>query len=57
MNPSDFEKLSGEEKTHFYVCKECGEIVDKRQLDEVLFHEDHKHRPDIQYEGPGRLIE
>jgi hypothetical protein len=30
-------------------------MVDTRQLDDVLLHEDHKARPDIQYEGPKRL--
>ncbi len=30
----------------------CGEMVDKRQLDDVLFHgTDHNPRPDIQYGG------
>jgi hypothetical protein len=37
---------------HFYRCQKCGEMVDKRQLDEVLFHEtEHKPGSDIQYEG------
>ena len=30
-------------------------MVDKRQLDDVLFHEDHKQRPDIPYSGWERL--
>jgi len=30
---------------------------DKRQLDDVLFHEDHVHRPDIQYGGSVRIEE
>jgi hypothetical protein len=34
---SDFEILDADEKLHFYECTECGEMVDKRQLDEVLF--------------------
>lgn len=55
MNPSDFDSLSEGEKIHFYHCKQCGEMVDMRQLDEVLFHEDHKPRPDIQYGGSERL--
>jgi len=55
MTKSDFEILDAEEKLHFYECTECGEMVDKRQLDEVLFHEDHVPRPDIQYGGSGRL--
>jgi hypothetical protein len=32
-------------------------MVDMRQLDDVLFHEDHKPRPDIQYDGSERLGE
>jgi hypothetical protein len=32
-------------------------MVDRRQLDDVLFHEDHVHRPDFQYGGSERLGE
>jgi hypothetical protein len=54
MNAADFNKLSEAEKRHFYQCR-CRGIVDKRQLDAVLFHEaDHKSRPDIQYGGSAR---
>jgi hypothetical protein len=46
MNAADFDELSDAEKTHFYRCSQCGEMVDRRQLDDVLFHEtDHKPRP------------
>jgi hypothetical protein len=38
-------------RTTVYRCKTCGEIVDKRSLDDVLFHQDHKPRPDIPYSG------
>jgi hypothetical protein len=48
---TDFSELSEEEKRHFYKCQKCGEMVDMRQLDDVLFHEDHVQRPDIQYGG------
>jgi hypothetical protein len=45
------------EGKHFYKCATCGEMVDKRQLDQVLYHEtDHKPRPDIQYSGGERLV-
>ena len=55
MTRADFESLSADEKKHFYECVRCGEMVDKRQLDEVLFHEtDHEQRPDIQYGGSER---
>jgi hypothetical protein len=57
MNAADVEELSEVEKVHFYQCKECGEMVDKRQLDDVLFHEDHVQRPDIQYGGTRHLGE
>jgi hypothetical protein len=51
MNAGDFIELSEAERTRFYRCSRCGEMVDKRQLDDVLFHEDHVQRPDIQYGG------
>jgi hypothetical protein len=55
MNAADFDKLSHAEKEHFYRCAQCGEMVDMRQLDDVLFHEDHVQRPDIQYGGSQRV--
>jgi hypothetical protein len=33
------------------------EMVEMRQLDDVLFHEDYVQRPDIQYGGSQRLGE
>ena len=57
LNPADFNELNESEKRHFYKCQQCGEMVDMRQLDDVLFHEDHVHRPDIQYGGSERLGE
>jgi hypothetical protein len=44
MNAPDFSELDEADKRHFYKCKQCGEMVDMRQLDDVLFHEDHVHR-------------
>jgi hypothetical protein len=55
LNPADFNQLDEAEKKHFYRCQQCGEMVDMRQLDDVLFHEDHIHRPDIPYGGSKRL--
>jgi|SRR4030095_5150822 hypothetical protein len=57
MNAADFNELSEAEKRHFYQCQRCGEMVDMRQLDDVLFHEDHVQRADIQYGGSQRLEE
>ena len=52
----EYEQLPREEKEHFAMCAKCGEIFDRRSLDEVLFHHtDHKHRPDIQYSGWEKL--
>jgi hypothetical protein len=52
MKADEYEKLPPDEKEHFARCAECGEIFDRRSLDEVLFHHaDHKDRPDIQYSG------
>ena len=45
MNAADFNDLNESEKSHFYKCEHCGEMVDKRQLDDVLFHEDHRSPP------------
>jgi len=47
---AEFEQLPDAEKQPFCKCKQCGEIVDMWKLD-VLFHEDHVPRPDIQYAG------
>lgn len=57
MNAADFDKLNDAEKEHFYRCQRCGDMVDVRQLDDVLFHEDHKPRTDIQYGGSKLLGE
>jgi hypothetical protein len=55
---ADFNELSESEKRHFYKCTQCREMVDRRQLDDVIFHEtDHKPRPDIQYGGSVRIEE
>ena len=40
LNPADFNELNESEKRHFDKCERCGEMVDMRQLDDVLFHED-----------------
>jgi predicted RNA-binding Zn-ribbon protein involved in translation (DUF1610 family) len=37
MNAADFNELGDDEKAHFYQCQQCGEMVDMRQLDDVLF--------------------
>jgi hypothetical protein len=41
MTTDEYEQLPTEEKEHFAKCQECGEMFDRRSLDEVLFHTDH----------------
>jgi hypothetical protein len=56
MTFEEYEQLPSNEREHFAKCDKCGEIFDRRSLDEVLFHAtDHKHRPDIQYSGWEKL--
>ena len=56
MTLDEYEKLPPEEKEHLARCETCGEMFDRRSLDEVLFHHtDHKDRPDIQYSGSVKL--
>ena len=56
MTANEYETLPLKEKKHFAKCSECGEIFDRRSLDEVLFHQtDHKYRPHVQYSGSTRL--
>jgi hypothetical protein len=45
MTADEYEQLPPEKKEHFAMCAKCGEIFDRRSLDGVLFHGDHKHRP------------
>jgi hypothetical protein len=37
MNEADFNELEEVQKKHFYKCQECGQMVDMRQLDDVIF--------------------
>jgi len=55
MTLGECEQLPPEEKEHVAICTKCTEIFDRRSLDEVLFHTDHKQRPDIQYFGWEKL--
>lgn len=49
------EVLNTDPDGHFMACSECGEKIDLRDLDQVAFHETHKHAPDIQYSGGVRM--
>ena len=48
LNAKRSERLAGEpedELIHFYVCKACGQAVDKRNLGDVFYHEEPGHEP------------
>jgi len=47
MSKSDYDQLSRRREATLYQCQPSGKTADMRQLDDVLFHEDHKPRPDI----------
>ena len=36
MTADEYERLAPEEKEHFTMCVKCGEMFDRRSLDEVL---------------------
>ena len=56
MTLEEYDNLPTEEKEHFAKCQKCGELFDRRSLDEVLFHcTDNKERLDIQYSGSEKL--
>jgi len=44
-----------DQREHFYRCKRCGQMVDKRLLGDVLHHEQALHAPIPANEGSGTL--
>jgi hypothetical protein len=34
-----------DERDHFYNCPSCGQMVDMRDLRQVIWHEETKHKP------------
>jgi hypothetical protein len=38
MTADEYEQVPPEEKEHFFQCPKCGEFVDKRELQDVIFH-------------------
>jgi hypothetical protein len=41
--PEGREPESEDETVHFYICKACGQAVDKRRLGDVFHHEEETH--------------
>ena len=55
MTREQYEKLPAEDLEHFMQCPRCGEMFDKRSLDEVVFHIHPRRRPGIRYSGSEKL--
>lgn len=56
MSQTNYDEASPDDKAHFMRCGECGEWIDKRDLDEIFSHEtDHEQYADIQYGGSTRI--
>jgi hypothetical protein len=34
-----------DESEHFYTCRHCGQIVDRQDLNQVIWHEMPRHTP------------
>jgi hypothetical protein len=48
MTADEYEVLCPDEKEHFFLRPKCGQLVDKRDLRDVIFNEpDHKPNPRI----------
>lgn len=43
--PDGLEPEPADEREHFYICKACGQAVDKRRLGDVFHHEEPGHEP------------
>jgi hypothetical protein len=41
----NLEPESEDESAHLYICKACGQAVDKRRLGDVFHHEEAGHKP------------
>jgi hypothetical protein len=44
------------EKEHFYVCPNCGQRLDQRDLRQVFWHEEPGHEP-LEAEAEAKVIE
>jgi hypothetical protein len=44
-SPDGLEPEPEDEANHFYICKACGQAVDKRRLGDVFHHEELGHEP------------
>jgi hypothetical protein len=48
MIADEYKQLPPEEKEHFFQCPKCCQFVDKRELQDVIFHvTNHKPKPRI----------
>jgi hypothetical protein len=47
--------LSPAELENLYICGECGATVDRRQLDDVIYHINHEHKSDMPPSRAGKI--
>ena len=53
MTQKAFAALPSRDQLHFYRCPACGEMVDKRQLEEIVLHHSHVlHRGHYIFQRP-----
>jgi hypothetical protein len=50
MKPENQPAIASTEKTHTYVCPECGETIDPGNLTQALYHARAAHK----YDAKGR---
>ena len=43
--PDEHEPTPPDASEHYFACPACGQAVDRRNLDEVLYHAQDGHRP------------
>ena len=46
MTREDFEMLPAQEQLHFYRCPACGEMVDKKDVEQITLHHAHVLHPE-----------
>lgn len=46
MTRKDFETLPAKERLHFYRCPACGEMVDRKDVEQITVHHAHILHPE-----------
>ncbi|WP_167480883.1 hypothetical protein [Mesorhizobium waimense] len=43
LGPPNLGREPAAELDHFYVCRNCGQLVDRRDLRQVIWHQNPEH--------------